>query len=455
MAARSSKLSGYWPCGLWTGCAPPHNRRVSSSIGNDATPLRTVSVDTSLYRTLGERGFIHSVSHADGLRAALERACTFYVGFDPTAPSLHTGHLIPLALAAHLAKAGHHPVLLAGGGTGLIGDPTDRAETRALLSAERVAANTRAVRGQVNRLFEHEQADVAIVDNAEWLTKLRYLEFLRDIGRYFSVNEILATETYRARLESGQGLNFVEINYRLLQAYDFLHLFREHGCILQIGGSDQWANILAGVDLIRRIEGAEAFGLVTPLLTTSTGQKMGKTAGGALWLDADLTSPYDFYQYWINIEDASVERTLALLTPLPMDEVRALASLRGARIRTAKERLAYEITARVHGSEAAAAARDGARALFGRDGGSTAAAPQTRVTEDQLAAGLGIVDLLLSTGLAGSRSAARRLIAQGGAYANDRRIDSADTIFFTDAFQDGELLLRSGKKRYHRVLITE
>lgn len=410
-------------------------------------------MDTSLFQTLADRGFIHSVSNADSLRAALEQPCTFYVGFDPTAPSLHTGHLIPLALAAHLAEAGHHPVLLAGGGTGLIGDPTDRAETRDLLSAERVAANTQAVRRQVDRLFENDQADVAIVDNADWLTQLRYLEFLRDIGRYFSVNEILATETYRARLESGQGLNFVEINYRLLQAYDFLHLFREHGCTLQIGGSDQWANILAGVDLIRRIEGEEAFGLVTPLLTTSTGQKMGKTAGGALWLDAELTSPYDFYQYWINIEDVSVKRTLALLTPLPMDEVRALAALRGAQIRTAKERLAYEITARVHGTEAAAAARDGARALFGRNGGSMAAVPQTRVTEDQLAAGLGILDLLLSTGLAGSRAAARRLIAQGGAYANDQRVESPDTIFHADAFQAGELLLRSGKKRYHRILV--
>ena len=410
-------------------------------------------MESSLYQTLAARGFIHSVSNADGLRTALDRPCTFYVGFDPTAPSLHTGHLIPLALAAHLAKAGHHPVLLAGGGTGLIGDPTDRAETRALLSAERVAANTRAVRRQVDRLFANEDADVAIVDNADWLTELRYLEFLRDIGRYFSVNEILATETYRARLESGQGLNFVEINYRLLQAYDFLHLFREHGCILQIGGSDQWANILAGVDLIRRIEGAEAFGLVTPLLTTSTGQKMGKTAGGALWLDPDLTSPYDFYQYWINIEDASIERTLALLTPLPMDEVRALASLRGAEIRTAKERLAYEITARVHGTEAAGAARAGARALFRRDGGSANAAPQTQVTKDQVASGLGIIDLLLTTGLAASRSAARRLITQGGAYANDRRVDSPDTVFHADAFQDGELLLRSGKKRYHRILV--
>ena len=412
-------------------------------------------MQTSLYQTLATRGFIHSVSNADGLRAALERPCTFYVGFDPTAPSLHTGHLIPLALAAHLAEAGHHPVLLAGGGTGLIGDPTDRAETRDLLSAERVAANTQAVRQQVDRLFENEQADVAIVDNATWLTQLRYLEFLRDIGRHFSVNEILATETYRARLASGQGLNFVEINYRLLQAYDFLHLFREHGCILQIGGSDQWANILAGVDLIRRIEGEEAFGLVTPLLTTSTGQKMGKTASGALWLDPELTSPFDFYQYWINIEDASVERTLALLTPLPMDEVRALASLSGARIRTAKERLAYEITARVHGAGAADAARDGARALFGRDGGSTEAAPQTLVTEEQLAQGLGILDLLLTTGLAGSRSAARRLVAQGGAYANDQRVDSPDTVFRADAFHDGELLLRSGKKRYHRVLVDD
>ena len=414
----------------------------------------TNSMDASVFDELIARGFVHSVTNADGVRTALDQPLTFYVGFDPTAPSLHTGHLIPLALVGHLGRAGHHPVLLAGGGTGMVGDPTGRVSTREMLAMESVAANTRSISRQVERMLKHLGTDAVVVDNAAWLGEIRYLDFLREIGRFFSVNELLASETYRSRMESGRGLNFVEINYRLLQAYDFLHLFREHQCVVQIGGSDQWSNILAGVDLIRRIEGAEAFGLVTPLLTTSAGTKMGKTAGGAIWLDSELTSPFDFYQYWLNIEDESIEQALALLTSTPMDEVHELVSQQGAHLRLAKDRLAYEVTMMVHGLEAADAARQASQALFGVGDGSVDAAPQTYVAQADVVAGLGIVDLLLTTGLASSRGAARRLIVQGGAYANDRRVDNPNTTLGLDDFGGGKLLLRSGKKRYHLVRIN-
>ena len=408
-----------------------------------------------LYDVLVSRGFIHTVTNADGLRAALAQPRVFYVGFDPTARSLHTGHLIPLALAGHLARAGHHPILLAGGGTGMIGDPTDRSATRSMLEVEQVQANTKAIRVQVERMPSLADVNLDVVNNADWLGELRYLEFLREIGRHFSVNEILSTETYRARLQDGKGLNFVEINYRLLQAYDFLHLFRERGCVLQIGGSDQWSNILAGVDLIRRVEGVETFGLVTPLLTTSTGEKMGKTRGGALWLDEEMTSPFDFYQYWVNVEDVAIEPVFSLLTSLPMDEIKELASKRGPDAAVVKHRLAKEVTAVVHGVEAAEAAHEAAHALFGARKGSVDAAPETFVSEDQVGSGLQLVELLVTTGLAGSRGAARRLVLQGGAYANEQRVDQPDRVFTVSDFKQGEILLRSGKKRYHRVRLSE
>ena len=407
----------------------------------------------SVFDQLIGRGFVHSVTNADGVRTALEHPLTFYVGFDPTAPSLHTGHLIPVALVGYLGRAGHHPVLLAGGGTGMVGDPTGRAFTREMLGTENVSANTRSISRQVERMLKHLGADAVVVDNATWLGEIRYLDFLREVGRFFSVNELLASETYRARLESGRGLNFVEINYRLLQAYDFLHLFREYQCVVQIGGSDQWSNILAGVDLIRRIEGVEAFGLVTPLLTTSAGTKMGKTADGTIWLDPELTSPFDFYQYWLNVEDESIEQVLALLTSISMDEVRELASQQGPHLRSVKDRLAYEVTMMVHGREAADAARQSSHTLFGDGDGSVDAAPQTYVAEAEVADGLSIVDLLITTGLASSRGSARRLIIQGGAYVNDRRVDNANAILGLDDFGDGKLFLRSGKKRYHLVQI--
>ena len=403
---------------------------------------------------LHERGFVQNVSDADGLRAALDRPIVFYLGVDPSASSLTVGHLVPIMLATHLQRAGHHAIFVAGGGTGLIGDPTDRAEVRSLLTEEEIEANLAGIRAQLDRLVDSDGGRTEIVNNFDWLRKLGYLEFLRDIGRHFSLNEMLATETYRARLDAGKSLNFIEINYRPMQAFDFLHLFRTRGCRLQIGGSDQWANILAGVDLIRRAEDAEAYGLVAPLLTTNSGEKMGKTAAGALWLDAERTAPFDFYQYWINVEDARVPDVLGVLTLLPMARVRELAALRGPAVREAKEALAYEITATVHGADAALEARETSRALFAGSGDRSDAISETMLAAAELEAGIMVVDALVSSGLAASRGAARRLVAQGGAYVNEERVASPDAVIGTSDLRDGTLLLRAGKKRYHRLRLA-
>ena len=400
---------------------------------------------------LDERGLISAVSDAGALRRALERPLTFYVGFDPSAASLTAGHLVTLMMARHLQQAGHRPILIAGGGTGLIGDPEDRLDTRALLTEQEVTTNVAAIRTQLERFVDLGPGGGMVLNNADWLRELGYLAFLRDIGRHFSVNEILATDTYRKRLDDGENLNFIEINYRLLQAYDFLHLKREYGCTLQIAGSDQWANILAGVDLIRRVERTQAFGLVAPLLTTADGAKMGKTAAGAVWLDAGRTPPFDFYQSWINLADALVPQALGMLTTLPTPEVAALSDLRGPDIRRAKQALAHNVTATVHGREAADTARETARALFAAADGDAEAVPATMVAAAELEAGIPLVELLVRTGLAPSRGAARRLVAQGGAYVGDARAADPDAVVDRSQVPDDGLLLRAGRKRYHRV----
>ncbi len=405
------------------------------------------------FDVLDARGLISAASDAAALRRALDRPLTFYVGFDPTATSLTAGHLVTLMMAHHLERAGHRPILIAGGGTGMIGDPSDRADTRALLTDHDVAANVAAIRGQLERFVDLSDGDALVLNNADWLTGLGYLEFLRDIGRHFSVNEMLATDTYRNRLEAGENLNFIELNYRLLQAYDFLHLYREYDCTLQIAGSDQWSNILAGVDLIRRVESTQAFGLVAPLLTTAEGAKMGKTAAGAVWLDADRTPPFDFYQYWINVADAVVPQALGMLTTLPMSEVAALRDLRGPDIRRAKQALAHNVTSTVHGREAADAARETARSLFADAAGDAEAVPTTVVTAAELEAGIPIVELLVRTGLTPSRGAARRLIAQGGAYVGEDRAEDPEASVHRSQVPDDGLLLRAGRKRYHRVAV--
>lgn len=402
---------------------------------------------------LKERGFVKDISDERGLRTALERPITFYIGFDPTAASLHMGHLLQIMAMVWMQRYGHRPIAVVGGGTGLVGDPTGKTVSRPILTLEQIEENMRGQKAQLQRYLDFSEGRALMVNNAEWLTKLNYIEFLRDIGVHFSVNQMLAMETYRTKLESEAGLSFLEFNYALLQAYDFLTLYRRYNCILQMGGSDQWANSLAGADLIRRVEGGQAYVLVTPLLTTASGAKMGKTEAGAVWLDPELTSPYQFYQFWINSEDPDVERWLALFTFLPMEEVRRLGSLQGAEIRKAKEVLAFEATRITHGEEAAAEAQAASRALFGGGEGSFEGVPTTPIEAAELAEGIPASQLFAMVGLAASRSEARRLIQQGGAYVNGERIESADQTITPHDLVQGSLFLRAGKKKYHRVVV--
>ena len=402
------------------------------------------------YDVLKERGFVEQVSNEESVRAMLDRPTTCYVGFDPTASSFHAGSLVPIMALAHVQRSGHRVIAVVGGGTAMIGDPSGKTELRRLITADEIDANAGGLKRQLEHFLDFSNDRALLVDNADWLRPLNYIEFLRDIGRHFSVNRMLAAESYRMRLET--GLNFIEFNYMLLQAYDFLTLYRRFHCTLQMGGNDQWGNILAGADLIRRIEGGEAEALTFPLLTTATGAKMGKTEKGALWLDAARTSPYEYYQYWINCDDRDVERFLAFFTFLPMDEVRRLAALRDERIREAKETLALEATKLLHGEEEAAKARDASRALFGGGGGADAGAvPQVEIARERLAAGMPAFALFADAGLAKSRGEARRLIEQGGAYVNSRRLETTDDTISLADLQDGVLLLRAGKKKYVRV----
>jgi len=406
----------------------------------------------NVFDVLLERGFVEQVSDQEGMRAAVAQSITCYVGFDPSAPSFHVGHLVPIMALAHMQRHGHRPIAIMGGGTGMIGDPSDKDEMRKLLTVEQIDANVTNLKKQMANLLDFSEGQALMVNNGDWLRPLNYLEFLRDIGRHFSVNRMLAAEGYRRRYDSDGGLNFLEFNYMLLQAYDFLHVFREYGCTVQAGGNDQWGNILAGVDLIRRVEGQQVHALTYPLLTTNSGAKMGKTAEGAIWLDPDLLSPYEYYQYWINTEDADVEKFLALFTFLPMDRVRELGRLTGADIRQAKEVLAFEATSILHGEAAAQEARDTSRKLFGA-GVVTDAVPTTEFEAAELQAGISAPELFQRVGLSRSRSEARRLIQQGGAYVNEEAVGSVDDLNTADHLVDSSLLLRAGKKRYHRVVV--
>lgn len=407
---------------------------------------------SNVYDTLLERGFIYQVSDEAGLRAAFEQPVTLYCGYDPTSDSITVGNLLTTMMLAHCQRAGHRPIAIIGGGTGLVGDPSGKTSARPVLAEEEVDANAASQREMIARVLRTDDERGLIVNNADWLRPLRHLDFLREVGRHFSVNRMLDMEFARTRIESQEGLSFLEFSYVLLQAYDFLHLFREQGCILQVGGSDQWANILAGVDLIRRIEGGKAYGLVTALLTTASGQKMGKSESGAIYLGAGRTSPYEFYQFWINVEDADVERFLALYTFLPMTEVRALGSLPGAELRRAKELLAWETTAMVHGDAAAIDARDTSRALFRGDAGALDAAPTTELPTERIAAGLPLVDLLVQTGLASSKRAARTLIDGNGIRLNGAAVTSAEQRLEAADFAGGAALLQKGKKTFHRLV---
>jgi tyrosyl-tRNA synthetase len=407
-----------------------------------------MSSSAEVIRTLRERGFVQQISDEPGLAAQLASGpVTYYAGFDPTRASLQLGNSVPLLAMAHLARAGHRPIAVLGGGTSMIGDPSGKTEMRQLMTPETIAENRRGVEQQVRRYLQAAGDQAIIVDNAEWLLPLKYIDFLREVGRHFSVNRMLAAEGYRQRME--RGLSFIEFNYQLLQAYDFLVLRRRYGCVLQIGGDDQWGNILAGTDLIRRMDQADAFALTFPLITTAAGAKMGKTAAGAVWLSAEMTSPFEFYQYFVNVDDRDVERFLKLFTFLPLEEIARYAALGGAELRVAKSALALHATAVVHGEEAARAAQDAAQAAFG-GGGASELVPTHPVTAAELDAGLKVVDVLASAGLAPSKSAARRLVEQGGVKLGDRKISSVDEVIQRDEVGG---LLHAGKKHVRRIVL--
>jgi tyrosyl-tRNA synthetase len=428
----------------------------------------------NLVDILRERGFVDQTTHEQELNDYFEQhRATGYIGFDPTASSLHIGSLVPIMSLAHMQRSGHRPIALVGGGTGMVGDPSGKTEMRKLLTLQEIATNAEGIKRQLSRFLDFSEGQALLLNNAEWLTRLEYIAFLRDIGRYFSVNRMIKAESCKLRLESEEGLSFIEFNYMVLQAYDFLELKRRHDCRLQMGGSDQWGNIVAGVDLIRRVEQASAFGITFPLITTSGGEKMGKTAKGAVWLDPARTSPYEYYQYWINTDDRDVARFLALFTFLPMEEVRAVERLEGGALNAAKAVLAFETTRLAHGREHAVSALQAAQRLFGsrdlpadilpsseipRAESETdpTAVPSTTIRLERLKTGIPAFRLFHEIGLTSSGAAARRLIDQGGAYVNGERIDAHERLITeADLGAEGAMVLRSGKKRFHRLRVEK
>ncbi|MGD8542507.1 MAG: tyrosine--tRNA ligase [Desulfobacteraceae bacterium] len=419
---------------------------------------------------LQERGFVENTTHDQELRDYLAgEGAACYIGFDPTADSLHVGHLIPIMALAQMQRLGHRPIALVGGGTGMVGDPSGKTEMRNMLTLEMVEENARGIKGQLSRFLDFSQERALLLNNADWLVPLKYISFLREVGRHFSVNRMIKAESYRMRIESEEGLSFIEFNYMVLQAYDFLELSRRHNCLLQMGGSDQWGNIVAGIDLIRREEQKTAFGITFPLITTSSGAKMGKTARGAVWLDPHRTSPYEYFQFWVNTDDRDVQRFLSLFTLLPMSEIIAAVGLQGAALNSAKAVLAYEATRLAHGSQEADKAYAAAQQIFGSkpvphdllpsstiprqtsaDGDETA--PSSILSMEGLKKGVPAFKLFHQVGLSDSGGAARRLIEQGGGYLNGNRLETFDYIISDQDLQDGQLLLRAGKKKYHRIV---
>ena len=407
-------------------------------------------MERNVYDILEERGFLKQCSHPEELRELLGREkVTFYIGFDPTADSLHIGHYVALMTMAHMQRAGHRPIVLLGGGTAMIGDPSGKTDMRRMMSNEEIDHNASCFQKQMARLIDFSDGKALVYNNADWIRGLNFLDFMRDIDVHFSVNSMLRCECYKQRME--RGLTFFEMSYMLMQSYDFLMLNRETGCILEMGGDDQWSNILGGADLIRRKEQKPAYALTTSLLTTSEGKKMGKTEKGALWLDPNRCSPYDFYQYWRNIDDADVERCLALLTFLPMDEVKRLGSLKDAAINEAKRVLAYTLTEQVHGTDEADKAQSAAEALFS-GGNDFSHMPSVSLTEQQIAeSGLRLPDLLVLANLAKSKSDARRLINDGAVFAGERKVASFQETLSPDALDGDGVILRKGKKSFCRM----
>ena len=405
-----------------------------------------------VYEELRERGLIAQTTDEERVRDLLDnRKTAFYVGFDPTADSLHVGHFIPIMVMAHLQRAGHTPIALFGGGTGMVGDPSGKTDMRRMLTREEIAHNIGCFKKQMSNLIDFSDGKAIMANNADWLSNLNYIDFIRDIGVCFSVNRMLAAECYKQRLE--RGLSFFEMNYMVMQSYDFLELFRRYGCRLELGGDDQWSNIIGGVELIRRKENQEAFGLTVTLLTNSEGKKMGKTEKGAVWLDPEKTSPFEFYQYWRNVGDDDVVRCLKILTFLPLKQIAEYEKLSGEQLNEAKELLAFEVTKQIHGEKEAEKAREGARALFG-GGADTENMPSTDISLSDFPGGsIGVLDLLVKTGLASSRGEGKRLVAQGGISVNDGKVSDPAAVLTAKDFESGSAIIRKGKKVFHKVCL--
>ena len=424
-------------------------------------------MNNSIYDTLKERGFIAQTTDDEAVRKLLDggQPMCFYIGYDPTAESFHVGHLIPIIVMAHLQKAGHRPIALVGAGTTMVGDPSGRTDMRKMLSFEQISENAGRFKVQLSKFLDFGGGRAIMENNANWLLSLKYVDLLREIGAHFSVNRMLTADCYKSRLE--RGLSFLEFNYMIMQSYDFLELYRRYGCVLQIGGDDQWSNILAGADLVRRKEAKEVHGLTLSLLTTTDGVKMGKTQKGALWIDAEKTPPFEFYQYFRNVQDGDVVNYLLRLTFLPVGQIKEYGRLEGAALNEAKKVLAYELTKYVHGEEEADKCAELAGGLFGggSSGGGGGAGgggsgghgvgnlASTSITPAQAEAGVGIVELLMMGGLAPSRSEARRLVEQGGIAAAGKRVASVDQQFTAADFDGGEMIIQKGKKTYHKITI--
>ncbi|UZW15548.1 tyrosine--tRNA ligase [Clostridium pasteurianum] len=404
---------------------------------------------SSVVDTLIERGFIKQFTHEEEIKELLEKEkITFYIGIDPTADSLHIGHFLALMLMSHMQRAGHRPIVLMGGGTAMIGDPSGKTDMRKMLTKEDIDHNVECIKAQVSRFIDFTDNKAILANNADWLMDLNYINFLREVGVHFSVNRMLTAECYKQRLE--KGLTFLEFNYMLMQGYDFLQLNKKYNCVMELGGDDQWSNMISGVELIRRKEGKRAYAMTATLLTNSEGKKMGKTESGAIWLDPEKTTPYDFYQYWRNVADSDVEKCLSLLTFLPIDEVKRLASLKDAAINEAKKILAFEVTKLVHGEEEAKKAEKAAEALFS-GGKDMSNVPTVAMTREMLEGSL--LDALAYTKIIPSKSEGRRLIQQGGIVLNDEKVTDVNVIISESDFKDGSILLKRGKKKFYKIVI--
>ena len=398
-----------------------------------------------------ERGYIKQFTHEEETRELLEKEkITFYIGFDPTADSLHVGHFIAMMFMAHMQRAGHRPIALLGGGTAMVGDPSGKIDMRKMLTKEQIAHNVASIKKQMERFIDFTDDKALIVNNADWLLGLNYIEFLRDVGAHFTVNKMLSAECFKKRLATENGLSFLEFNYMLMQGYDFYELNRKYNCKMELGGDDQWSNMIAGVDLVRKKSRENVFAMTCSLLTNSQGEKMGKTVGGALWLDPNKVSPFDFYQYWRNVADADVEKCLKLLTFVPMDEVRRLSALEGAEINEAKKVLAYEVTALVHGEEEAKKAVEASEALFA-GGNDMTNVPTEKISKDMI--GNSLLDALVAVNIFPSKAEGKRLMKQGGVSINDEKVTDFMRTLEESDFSEGSALVKRGKKKFYKLIV--